>query len=282
MTSQRAKYVIHHPVQFIRRVITGFRTNQGFLLAGAIAYYTLLSIIPTIALIVALLSSFQAPDELLAVIREYLSIVTVGQSQAIVDQVQAFLLNRQLMGILGGALLIFFSSFAFISLEKAFAVIFHHRVSVGNRRFLVSAIIPYTYILLLALGLLLVSMFSDYMRSHEWTQGPVQTILVYLLSVSGEMLMFSSIYAVMPVGRLSLGQALIGGCTATLLWELVRHIMVWYFSTLSVVNLIYGTFTATIIILISLEAAAIILLLGAQVIAEYERLAVGEAPTTLR
>jgi uncharacterized BrkB/YihY/UPF0761 family membrane protein len=41
---------------------------------------------------------------------------------------------------------------------------------------------------------------------------------------------------------------------------------------LSLVNVIYGAFTATIVILISLEAAAIILLLGAQVIAEYERI----------
>ena len=48
--------------------------------------------------------------------------------------------------------------------------------------------------------------------------------------------------------------------------------LVWYFSTLSFVNVIYGSFATAIVILISLEFAAIILLLGAQVIAEYERL----------
>jgi len=53
--------------------------------------------------------------------------------------------------------------------------------------------------------------------------------------------------------------------------------MVWYFSTLSLVNVIYGSFAATIIILLSLEAAAIILLLGAQVIAEYERIGLPSA-----
>ena len=40
---------------------------------------------------------------------------------------------------------------------------------------------------------------------------------------------------------------------------------------MSVVNVIYGSFASVIVILISFEAAAIIILLGAQTIAEYER-----------
>jgi membrane protein len=60
--------------------------------------------------------------------------------------------------------------------------------------------------------------------------------------------------------------------TATIVWELTRHFLVWYFSTLSLVNLVYGTFAAAIIILLSLEVGALILLVGAQVIAEYERI----------
>jgi membrane protein len=56
------------------------------------------------------------------------------------------------------------------------------------------------------------------------------------------------------------------------LWEITRHLLVWYFSKLSLVNMIYGSFATAIIILVSLEVGAIILLLGAQVIAEYERI----------
>jgi len=104
----------------------------------------------------------------------------------------------------------------------------------------------------------------------------METMFVYLLGFSGEVLLLTSLYLVMPVGRLSLRHALIGGITAALLWEITRHILVWYFSTLSLVNVIYGAFSAAIVILISLEAAAIILLLGAQVIAEYERIGSGQ------
>jgi membrane protein len=60
---------------------------------------------------------------------------------------------------------------------------------------------------------------------------------------------------------------------ATVLWEIVRHILVWYFANLSMVNVVYGSLATTIIVLLTLEVAALILLLGAQVIAELERTA---------
>jgi uncharacterized BrkB/YihY/UPF0761 family membrane protein len=80
----------------------------------------------------------------------------------------------------------------------------------------------------------------------------------------------------MPVGRPSLRHAVIGAVTAALLWEATRHLLVWYFATLSQVNVVYGSLTSAIVVLLSLEMGAALLLLGAQVISEYERL--GSAP----
>lgn len=76
----------------------------------------------------------------------------------------------------------------------------------------------------------------------------------------------------MPVGRLSLRHALVGGLTAAVLWEITRHVLVWYFATLSQVGLVYGSLTTAIAVLLSLDLAATLLLLGAQVISEYERI----------
>ncbi|HWR58310.1 MAG TPA: YhjD/YihY/BrkB family envelope integrity protein, partial [Thermodesulfovibrionales bacterium] len=81
----------------------------------------------------------------------------------------------------------------------------------------------------------------------------------------------TSLYLVMPVGRITFHHALIGGITATVLWEITRRVLVWYYSVLSLVNLIYGSFATAVVFLLSIEAAALILLLGAQVIAELER-----------
>lgn len=282
MPSSRTRFVVKNPLQFVQQVFKGFRANQGFLLSGAIAYYTLLSIIPMIALILVVLSQYRESQQLLDVLREYLVLVTPGQVDVVVNQVHVFLQNWKVIGVLGFVLLLFFSSLAFTALENAMSVIFFHRVYIKRRHFFVSAIIPYIYILLLAVGLLIVSMVSGFLHSlqiesvslfgYQWSLSDLGTILIYMLGVTGEIVLLTSLYLVMPVGRLSVRHALIGGITAALLWELMRHFLIWYFSTLSLVNVIYGAFTTSIIILVSLEAASIILLLGAQVIAEYERI----------
>jgi membrane protein len=286
--SSRARYVLDRPWRFVARVVAGFRANQGFLLAGAVAYYTLLSLVPMFALVLVLLSQFKETPALLATLEEYLVLVAPGQTAALVAQIGVFLENWQVVGVTGVALLLFFSSVAFTVLENAMSVIFFHRVAVKRRHFLVSAIIPYCYISLLAAGMLVVNTVSGTLATldarsvkllgHVWSLDGSEAVLIYLLGIVGEIALLTSLYLVMPVGRLALRHALIGGVTAALLWEITRHVLVWYFSTLSLVNLIYGSFAATVVILLSLEAAAIILLLGAQVIAEYERIGLPSIP----
>ena len=83
--------------------------------------------------------------------------------------------------------------------------------------------------------------------------------------------MLTSIYLVMPEVRSTIRHALIGGIAATFLWEITRRVMVWYYSVLSMVNIIYGSFATAVVALLGIEAVAVILLLGAQVIAELER-----------
>ena len=53
-----------------------------------------------------------------------------------------------------------------------------------------------------------------------------------------------------------------------------------HFSTLSQVNVVYGSLTTAIVVLLSLEIAATLLLFGAQVISEYERLERGSPAGT--
>ena len=270
---------------FLARVLVGFRANQGFLLAGGVAYYTLLSILPLVILLLIALSHVVDEAQLLLTLNRYLEMVVPGQSQAVMEEVAAFLAHRTVIGWVLIATLIFFSSLAFTVLENAMSVIFVHRVAVRRRRFLVSAIIPYCYILCLGLGLLLVTLVAGGLEAmgetsveflgRSWSLGRLSGVLLYLLGVAGEIFILTSIYMVMPVGRPLLRHALVGGATATLLWEITRHVLVWYFATLSQVNVVYGSLTTAIVVLLSLEMAATLLLFGAQVMSEYERVGKG-------
>ena len=137
------------------------------------------------------------------------------------------------------------------------------------------------YSLAVGLGFLLMSLIAGALYAIEGTQinllgieftlEGVSRATLYIIGLVVQILILTSFYLVMPLGKLSFRHALIGGITAGLLWEVVRHLLVWYFSTLSVVSLVYGSLATAIVFLLSLEIAGLILLFGAQVIAEFER-----------
>jgi YihY family inner membrane protein len=279
--------VLRHPWAFTLRTLKAFRANQGLLLAGAVGYYALLSIVPLLILTVIVLSHVVDPAELLQTAGIYLEWLVPGQSAAIVAELARFLAHRDVIGWVLLATMLFFSSLAFTVLENAMSVIFHHRVAIRRRHFLVSAVIPYGYILSLGIGLLLVTLVAGSLQAmgqervqflgRSWSMDGLSGLLLYLLGFAGEVLVLTSIYLVMPVGRLSFRHALLGAVTAALLWELSRHVLVWYFASLSQISTVYGSLTTAIAVLLSLELAAILLLMGAQVIAEYERLGAADA-----
>jgi membrane protein len=277
-----AQKVLKQPGAFALVVIKQFRANQGILLAGAVAYYTLLSLVPLLILILMALSHVVPEDRLLSTLSEYLEFVVPGQSAALVQEVRTFLAQKQIVGGILFVTMLFFSALAFTILENAMSVIFYHRVKIKRRHFLVSAVMPYLFILFLGVGLLIVTVLSGGLQfvgtrsivilGQTRSLDQVSIFLLYVVGVTGEILLLTAIYFVMPVGRLFLRHALIGGVTATLLWELMRHLLAWYYTTMSQIQLVYGSLTTAIAVLLSVEIGALVLLVGAQVIAEYERI----------
>jgi YihY family inner membrane protein len=288
MLSPRMVHVLQNPGGFAWCVLKQFKKNQGLLLAGAVAYYALLSVVPLLILVVIVLSHVVDQGLLLSTLARYLELLVPGQSKAVIGELREFLAHRDVVGWLLLATMLFFSSLAFTVLENAMSVIFLHRILTKKRRYFVSAVLPYVYILCLGVGVLIVTLVSGSLQAigqesvellgHEWSLKGVSGVLLYLLGLAGEIFMLSSVYMVMPTGRLSWRHAFIGGATAALLWEITRHVLVWYFNTLSQVSVVYGSLTTAIVVLFSLEIGATLLLLGAQVISEYERIGLPEAP----
>lgn len=281
LTARAASCLIKRPGAFLWRVIKAFRRNQGILLSGAVAYYCLLSIVPLLALLMVGLSHFMPEEALLASVSSHLQFVLPVRSEALVEQIAAFLAYKQVIGWVGTIVLVFFATMAFTVLENAMSVIFFHRVEIHRRHFLVSAMIPFAFITSAGVGIIVITLVSGALQGidqeqvtlfgYTWVLNGASGVILYSFGVMGLVMLMTSLYLVMPVGRIAFHHALIGGVTATILWEIVRHILVWYFTSLSLVNLVYGSLATTILVLLSFEFAALILLFGAQVIAEFER-----------
>jgi membrane protein len=278
---QNANQVMGRLFSFLLRVLRGFRRNQGLLLSGAVAYYTLLSIVPLSILALIVLTHFIEEQQLIHTLSTYLEMVIPGYAAMLTEQVRAFLEHRKVVGIIGFLVMLFFSSLTFSMLENAMSVIFFQRVRIPRRNFLISAIIPYGYIFVMGLGIVLVSFIVGVIETLESRQltilgwslnlGGATGVALYILGIVGEVLILTSIYLVMPVVRVRFRHALIGGITAAVLWEITRRVLIWYYAAVSMVNVIYGSIAITVVALLSIEVVAVILLLGAQVIAELER-----------
>ena len=269
-------------VQFATRVLRDFfLRNHGLLLAGAVAYSMMLSLIPLSAVLMVVFSHFFAEQLVMDSLTAEVSLIAPGFTATLSEVLKGFLRNREVVGWVGGLVLLFFSSMAFRVLEDAIAIIFHRPLPTLKRKFWVSALMPYLFILIVAAGLIFITSVNALIDTQERLGRNLPFVgslmehhiggIVYGIGVLGLVFLFTLLYIIMPVAKVSFGRALAGGITAAILWEIVRYLLVIYYTQVSMVNVIYGSMATIIIVLLTLEAVALILLLGAQVIADLQR-----------
>ncbi len=275
-------------LRFVGRVLLSFMRNRGILLAGGVGYNALLSLVPFLALAVAALSAVFDEARTLDLLRSELTELVPQRADTILETAQTFLRHRAATNVVNVALLLFFSSIAFRMLEEAIAAIFHTSIASARRRLWVSLVLPYLFILLLMIALFAMTLLG-YGIDALWVRsvrvfavdGSLGASVGWLLRLAnfvGLVLLFAAIYRVVPVVRISVRRALVGGLSAAVLWRLVARFMVYFFTNISMVNVIYGSLATVIVVLLYLEIAFIILLLGAQLIAELEASAAAGLP----
>lgn len=250
------------------RVIRRFSSRRGLLLAGGVAYNTLLSLIPLMAVLLSALSLVVGnTDALIGMVSRELEHFLPGQAEIVVIEVQSLMGETQILGGVGLLVLLFFSSFTFRMFEESMAVIFDSTRK--KRAFWVSALMPYAYVFFFGIILLLMVGLSVVLQMAD-VPG-ISGLILYLFTFAIQVFFFASLYYFMPVAVVPYRRSLVGGLVVAFLWELVRTVLGWYFLKVSLVNSIYGSLATVVVAILSLEVAAIILLLGACVIAELQR-----------
>jgi membrane protein len=265
-------------LSFARRVVAAFLRNRGVLLAGGVGYNALLSLVPFLTLTLAVLSAFVDEPLILAALRRELAFLLPEHADTVLQAAQAFLTHHAANSVVSVVVLLFFSSIAFRMLEEAVGTIFHASGRTTRRNAWISALLPYLFMVLLMLAifaLTLVASLAGALGRQDVTvlglalpTAAWARVAMSLVGFAGLVLLFASVYSVLPVGRIPRRLALIGGLCAATLWRSVGVLLSWYFSTLSMVNVLYGSLATVVVLLLLLEGAFIIVLLGAQVIAE--------------
>lgn len=269
-------------VRFASRVLRDFfLRNHGLLLTAAVSHNMMLSLIPLSAVLMVVFSHFIDPPLLLETITTEVSLIAPGFAPTLTEVLEGFLRSRQVIGWVGLFSLFAFSSLAFRVMEDAMAIIFQRPLVPLKRKFWVSALMPYFFIVIVAVGLIIITAVNAIIDAQSSKSLTILGIdfqlhqqlnrLIYLTGLMGLVLLFTLFYKVMPVVKVSFRRALAGGLTATILWEIVRHLLVSYYTNVSIVNVLYGSMATIVIVLLIMESVALILLLGAQVIADLQR-----------
>jgi membrane protein len=246
------------------RVYRRFRRQRGLLLAGGVAYNTLLSLLPLLLVLLSTLSIFIEQETLLELLSQELVQVVPDLSETIIMETQSFLGNRKVFGSLSLFVLLFLSSFTFRMFEEAMAAIFD--AGPDERKFWVSAIMPYAYIAIFGIILVVLVGLSVFLQMLPLVG--LKAVGLYIFTIGTQVMFFSSLYYFMPAAPVPCKTAVAGGLVVSILWEAVRNGLGWYFSNVSIVNSVYGSLSAVVVSILTIEVAVIILLVGACFMAE--------------
>ncbi len=248
----------------------GFAKDNVQLRASALTFYTLLSIVPVLAMIFGIAKGFGFKEYLQTALEQNLS----GQ-QAVLKEVMVFA-DKMLANVKGGfiagtglVVLIWTVMNLLGNIENSFNNIWQIKKSRGLSRKLsdyISLIVIAPILVFLSSGFT-VSQINDYFNDTFIISyiGPIIKFFVWFLSFSIIWFVFTLLYIIMPNTKVKFGSAFVGGVIAGTLFHILQWAYVKLQVYLSSYGVIYGSFAALPLFLMWLQYSWLIVLLGAEI-----------------
>jgi membrane protein len=247
-----------------------FNGDNGFFLSSGISFNVLINLIPFILLLLALVGTYLYNDqEVFNHIRGYFREVAPALDPKIMKSLTDVIENRQTVGILGFAGVLWFSTLLFASLRIALNIVFMVEKSRGILRGIGIDLL----MIFLAGILLLVSMILSYLVTFQQGYhgqislaiGPtIQWVLKYLLPFFLIYCMFCLIFKIIPNKKVHFKSALQAAFFTSLLWESAKHLFGWYVVNVADYSMLYGSLSTLVIFVLWVYYSSTILVVGAE------------------
>jgi membrane protein len=249
-------------------------------LSAALAFYTILSLIPFLFLMVSaagkiLGSSEEAHQMVIAFMDRFFP----QASTLILKEVQEISQRARVLGWVGILSMIWTASVIFSSLEYAMGVVFRveERRKYWKSRLLALSMIPASSVIFMLS--LFVTVFTGFRGGYDlhilgWEIGRsvfFAFLVGYLFPYLVLALAFTAVYQVIPNTSISFRHAVAGGTSCAFLFELAKHFFAWYIGRSSQYNVVYGSLEAIVILVVWVFYSSIILLFCAEVVSAYRR-----------
>ncbi len=256
-----------------------FSKDNCPLMAAAISFYAILSLIPLFLLLISLLGFVLHSSEKASSSAYYLLVKTFPLSTASSFKLLFHLVQKRgVFGFFGLLGLTWAASRIFSVIEQALNKVW--KVDKGRRYFhskLLSVILVPVSLVMVILSLGVTNMYS-FARNQtipllhfRLSDAPlIANLLTILIPVLLSLLLFFLLYKFIPFRKVSNFSAFVGALCSAVLWEVSKHLFDIYIKNYAGVENIYGSFGAIVILLFWIYYSAFILLIGAEVGVNFE------------
>ena len=266
-------------VRYLRRLTDAYMTHQCGLMSCACAYCGVLSLVPLIIVGVAILGVVyhgraQALTQTVHAVQNYVPYVKVDFLR---EQLKDVLDNSRVMGIFGMMFLIWGAHQTFLALQPAMNLIW---VVPETRHWfkqrMVALAATFFTLVLLSLDLaatFLTAQVANY--SGHWIDSSVLAtllkIITGMLPVLITAILFATLYKMLPDRRVPWKSAYMGAAVAAFLWQITKVGFAYYLVNHSEgYTRLYGSLSTIVILVVWMYYTMAILLLGAEIAADYE------------
>jgi len=254
-------------------IYTFFKDNVS-LMAAAISFYAVLSIIPLLLVFVSvagyiLNSSEKAFDD----VTKFLLAIIPSSTTSIIAFLEDFMRKKEVFGALGIIGLIWAASRIFAAVENSVNAVW--KVEDGRpfwKSKILSMILVPISILTLILSLMLTAIYAfasqrpvPIINISLSEIGLLSKMIQIVLPVIVSMVLFTLIYKFMPYRYVPLLSAIVGAFFAAVFWEVAKILFDVYISNYTDYSKVYGSFGTLVVAVFWIYYSAFILLLGAEI-----------------
>lgn len=235
-----------------------FGAENGTLIAAAISFYAILSLLPLLLLAVSVLgyvvgSSDKAFSTVSSMVGQF-----APSSGYVTDVLKGLVQQRGTIGLLGLVALLWTGSQYFMTLQTAMDDVYEVSDKPGFIKGRLKAIaLVIGFGILFALSLV---SGSAVRFGGSWVIGLLGGLIGLIVSV----LMFAMVYKFVPDASVSWKSALLGGVFAAIVWTIAKELYVLYLTYIAHFNKLYGSLGSIIVLIIWIYYSSMILVFGAE------------------
>ncbi len=245
----------------------------GIDLAGSLAYFTILSLLPAVALAIMAIAVFGEPEAIRETLTATLLYYFPTSQGLIEDAVENLLAGSLAIGLVAFVSIVMGANGLFMAATRSVNRVFGAETQKVLHITFLQVTLTTTIVLLFLLSVGLTASLQLAVRFSEGigeSAGDLSVAVIFALGAVSALLpalltmaLFALVYYLLPNARMEWRNALFGAVTAILLFEAGKHLFFWFTALAGQRSVVYGPIASFVLLLMWGYVAGMIFLYGA-------------------